>query len=219
MAKQNVTPVTPSFKDVDKEATQRAQAAIAGGQQKPLKAPKGAKSDASKGVTYTRWTERVTIQSAYRSTTQSNLLDAVVIVKVRQSKENTGEKVFGHFYLNLVNPSEKPGHEEMNDRSNGAIISLLVATGQMPVGGTLKGSLLDRMFPSKGQPGVTSPLNNKSVIANIMQTYGPKKDKNKKPMLGEDKKPIMEHRDNIESFLPDTAATPAASDEGDEGEE
>jgi len=217
MAKQTVSPVTPAFKDVDKEATARAQAALAGGNQEPLKAPKSAKvSTDKKGVEYRRWSERVVVQSAYRTTTKTGLLDVVVIAKIRQSeeKENTGRKVFGHGYLNTG--ELKDGHEGMNDRTNGYMISLLVATGFMPAGGTLRGSLLDKMFPAKSQPGTASPLNSKSVVANIVQTYGPQKDKNKKPVLGADGKPIMERRDSIESFLPEVAPVTETETEDEE---
>ncbi len=210
-------PVVPNFKDVDKEASARAQAAIAGGKQDPLKTPKGAKTSTDKkGVEYTRWAEHATITQAYRSITKKGLMDVTVIGKIRQSEKNTGSRVFGHFYLNMG--TEVPeGHEAMNDRSNGAIITLLQATGYMPAGGTLRGSLLDKMFPSKGQPGVASPLNGKPVILNIVQQLGPQKDqKTNKPVLDEDGEPILEKRDNIESFLPET--TPADEDE-DETEE
>src|SRR5262245_17743481 len=141
---------------MDKVATARAQAAIAGGKQEPLKPPKGAKVDTDKnGVQYTRWTERVQVTSAYRTVTPKGLLDAVVVAKIRQSERNTGSRAFGHYYLNMsADVPEK--HEMMNDRSHGAIITLLTAAGKMPPGGVLKGSLLNKAFPTKNQPGATS---------------------------------------------------------------
>lgn len=201
------TPVAPNFKDVDKVAAARAAAALAGGKQDPLKTPKDAKISIDKnGVQYTRWNESVTITSAYRSVTKTGLMDVVVVAKIRQSEKNTGARVFGHFYLNMGNEDLSEGHQIMNDRSNGAIITLLTASGFMPSGGALKGSLLDKMFPSKGQPGVSSPLNGKSMIANIVQQLAPQKDlKTGKPILDEDDEPILEKRDNIESFLPETS--------------
>jgi hypothetical protein len=224
MAKQTQSPVVPDFKDVDKEATARAQAAIAGGRQDPLKAPKGAKSStANNGVEYTRWTEHAVVSQAYRSVSKKGLMDVTVIVKIRQSEKNSGSRVFGHFYLNL-SADVPENHVAMNDRSNGAIISLLQATGFMPAGGSLKGSLLNKMFPSKGQPGVSSPLNGKPVIVNVVQQLGPQKDpKTNKPVLDDEGEAILEKRDNIESFLPETA--PVEDDEegedseGEEGEE
>jgi hypothetical protein len=221
MAKQQQSaPAVPDFKDVDKEASARAQAAIAGGKQDPLKAPKGAKSSTDKkGVTYTRWTEHAQIMSAYRTVTKKGLLDVTVIAKIRQSEKNSGQRVFGHFYLNL-SANVPENHEAMNDRSNGAIITLLVATGFMPAGGTLKGSMLNKLFPLKGQPGVTSPLNQKVAILNVVQQLGPQKDlKTGKPVLDEDGDPILEKRDNIESFLPETAPAAAAEAEDEEGDD
>ena len=104
----------------------------------------------------------------------------------------------------------------MNDRSNGAIMSLAAATGFMPKSGELSGSMLDKLFPSKGQPGTNSPLNDKTVIVNVVQTLGPQKNlKTGKPVLDDDGEPILEKRDSIESFLVNT--TPAV-DEEDEDE-
>lgn len=219
MAKQNSTkPVTPDFFDVDKEASARAQAAIAGGFRGALTVPKSAKvSQDKKGLTeYRRWSERVVITSAYRTTTQTGLLDVTVVAKIRQSDDNAGATVFGHFYLNMSRPVPA-NHEGMNDRSMGAIISLLQATGYMPAGGVLKATVLNKMFPLKNQPGAASPLNTKALVASIVQQFGPQKDrKTNKLVLDEDGEPIKEARDNIESFLPD--AGPAAEVEEDEDE-
>lgn len=217
MAKQNgKTPVAPNFKDVDKESAARAQQALAGGRQDPLKPAKNSSVSTDKnGVEYTRWTETMQITQAYRSVTKSGLMDVTIIGKIRQSatKENTGKKVFAHFYLNLTDDIPE-GHEIMNDRSMGAIISLLVATGFMPAGGTLRGTLLDKMFPQKNQPNAASPLVDKVVIATVVQTLGPKKNpKTGKPVTDDDGEPILEKRDQAESFLPE-----ADSDE-DEDEE
>lgn len=222
MAKQpqKSNPAVPNFKDVDKESTSRAQAALAGGRQDPLKVPKDAKVSTDRnGVEYSRWSERATVQAAYRSITKSGLLDVTVVAKIRQSKGNTGSKAFGHYFIN-VSDDVPEKHEMMNDRSNGSIISLLQATGFMPAGGSLRGSLLDKMFPSKGQPGASSPLNAKAVIVNIVQTLGPRKDvKTGKPLLDSEGEPILERRDSIESFLPDAPTKPAPDEDEDEVEE
>lgn len=214
------TPVTPNFKDVDKEAAARAQAALAGGKQDPLKVPKTAKVSTDKnGIERSRWTEKLTVMTAYRSTTKKGLMDVTVVSKIRQSaeKENTGKRVFAHFYIN--NSDDMPeSHEAMNDRSTGSIITLLQATGFMPAGGTLRGTLLDKMFPSKGQPGASSPLNGKSLIGNLVQALEPQKNqKTGKPILDEDGDPILEKRDSVESFLPETE--PADADEDEETDE
>lgn len=214
MAKEQKTPVAPKFKDVDKEAASRAQAALAGGRQDPLKVPKTAAVSTDKnGVEYSRWNERLQITAAYRSVTKKGLMDVVVSGKIRQSsvKDNTGKRVFGHYYLNMASDIPET-HEQMNDRSTGAIMTLLQATGFMPEGGTLKGSLLDKMFPEKGKPGTASPLNGKAAVGVIVQTLGPQKNlKTGKPILDEDGEPILEKRDGIEKFLPD--AEPVEDDE------
>jgi len=213
------TPVVPNFKDVDKAATQAAMAAVSGGRQDPLVVPANAAlSEDKKGVKYSRWTERAVVQQAYRSVTKKGLLDVTVLVKIRQGDKNNGRKVFSHFYIsNAENIQEN--HVEMNERSIGAIGTLLIATGFMPAGGALKGSLLDKMFPQKGQPGTASPLVSKSAVVNIVQTFGPKKDlKTNKNMTDEEGNVVMERRDSGESFLPDVKAAPAAGQD-EEGEE
>ena len=208
------TPVVPNFKDVDKAAVQAAQAAVAGGRQDPLVVPASAKVSQSDSATYSRWTERGVVQQAYRSVTKKGLLDVTVIVKIRQSEKNNGRKVFAHFYLNnSADASES--HEQMTERSIGAITTLLVATNFMPAGGALKGSVLDKMFPQKGQPGTSSPLVGKPVVANIVQQFSQAKDlKTGKPMVDDEGEKVMEKRDSAETFLPDTGT--ASDEDGDD---
>ena len=221
-AQKGSTPVVPNFKDVDKAATQAAMAAVSGGRQAPLVVPKNAAlSEDKKGVKYSRWIERTVVQQAYRSVTKNGLLDVTVAVKIRQGADNNGRQVWSHFYIN--NQNEVPEkHESMNERSMGAIATLLVATGFMPAGGALKGSLLDKMFPQKGQPGTASPLVGKSAVTNVVQTLGPKKDlKTNKSMTDDEGNVIMERRDAGESFLPDAKPAEAEAEDGDDeaGEE
>jgi hypothetical protein len=212
----------PNFKDVDKSATQAAQAAVQGGRQDPLTVPSTANvSQDQKGTTYSRWTERSSVQQAYRSVTKNGLLDVTVVVKLRQSptEKNNGRKVFSHFYIN--NQDEVPEkHENMNERSIGSIVTLLVATGYMPAGGALKGSMLDKMFPQKGQPGTASPLVGKSVVTSIVQTKGAKKDiRTGKIMKDDDGNIVIETRDSGETFLPDTVKNASVDEDEEESEE
>ena len=196
----------PDFRDVDADAVAAAQAALGGGGIKPLTPPDDAKAAArmdKKGVyKYTRWAENVVITQAYRTVTNTGLLDVTLLGKVRQSEGNDGARVAFHYYLNYA--EDRPeNHEQMHDRSIGAIVTLLKATGFMPTNGTLKAVLLNKMFPQKNQPGTASPLVNKEVIANITQTNGPRKDaKTKAPVKDEKGNVIIEDRDNAESFLP-----------------
>jgi hypothetical protein len=214
---QQAAPVVPNFRDMDKEATARAAAAIAGGSP-ALKVPKGAKvSVDKKGTQRSRWQEQATVIEAYRSVTKSGLLDVTVILKIRQS-ENAGGRVFAHFYKNM-SANVPENHVNMNERSDGAIQSLLTVTGFKPAGDEIRGSLLDKMFPPKGQPGTTSPLNSKVVIASIVQTMETVKDqKTGKPVLDDEGEEILEPRDSAESFLP-AIATVVADEDDDEDEE
>lgn len=203
--KQTATPVIPDFRDVDSDAVAAAQASLAGGNIEALTVPATARVSEDKrtpGATYSRWQEPIQITSAYRAVTNSKLIDVTLGIKVRQSDENSGKRTFVHFYINPA--SDVPeGHVMMNDKSNGAIATLLIATGLMPSGGAMKASLLGKMFPKKGQPGTASPLVGKTALANIVQQYAPKKDKNKQVVKDAKGKPVFEARDSAESFLPD----------------
>ena len=197
-------PVTPNFRDVDKAAVSRAQNLSQGGRQDPLTAPEGARSSESKkGEKYVRWSERITVNAAYRTVSKSGLLDVVVISKLRQtSKDNTGKSLFAHYYMNTA-ADVSEGHQRMNENSETAIVSLLIATGLMPSSGALKASLLAKMFPEKGKPGeAPSPLAGKAAIAMIVQQWQPKTDKNGKA-IKEDGKVVLAPRDGAEGFLPD----------------
>lgn len=198
-------PVVPDFQDIDaSEGQAAAQAVLSGGASKPLNVPKTADVRESKGTTYSRFAESIIIAQAYRSVTRSGLMDVTIGAKVRQSEDNNGAKVWFHFYLNTSGDVPE-GHEQMNERSKGALVTLLQATGFMPTSGTLKASLLNKMFPQKNQPGTASPLVGKTVIANIVQQKGPRKDpKTKKQVVDpESGEVLIDRRDNAESFLPD----------------
>lgn len=203
--------ITPNFKDVSKEAVQRALANVQGGKQEPLTPPDTARaSEDNKGKQYIRWSEQVTITMAYRTVTKNGLMDVVVQQKIRQSDEpkNNGKSFFAHTYYNTgTNISE--GHEAMNERSDGFVASLLTATGLMPAAGVLKASLLAKMFPEKGKPGdAPSPLVGKSVIANVVQQIEPAVDpKTNKAKKAKDGSAVMSKRDGAESYLPDVPAT------------
>ncbi len=196
----------PEFQDVDADAVSAAQNAMQGGFSKPLTPPDDAESsEAKNGSTYTRWAENIVIKQAYRNVTAKGLLDVTVQAKVRQSENNEGASVWFHFYQNVSTPKDEleDGHVQMNQRSVAAISSLLKATGFMPTSGALKANILAKMFPSKGQPGAVSPLAGKTLIANIVQQAGPKKDKNGKVEKDENGKTVIDRRDNADSFLPE----------------
>lgn len=220
------TPASQNFRNIDKEAAQRAQTALAGGNRDPLTVPADARvSNDEKGNTYSRWTESVTIIKAYRSVTKKGLMDVITDVKIRQSseKKNNGRRVFGHWYFNTSRGEVSEGHVKMNERTEGAMLSALVAAGIMKETGEVSASVLDRMWPSQNKPGANSPLNGKSVVAQLVQTLKQATDlKTGKLKFDEDGNPIMERRDNIESFLPEEDEVEAAeveASEDPEGEE
>jgi hypothetical protein len=197
-------------------------ASVASGKRDPLTVPADARiSTDDKGVKRSRWTERGVVSQAYRTISKSKLMDVVVVVKLRQSKtaKNNGAQVWSHFYLNQSeNISE--GHEIMNNMSVGALGTMLVATGFMPAGGSLRGSLLDKMFPKKGQPGTSSPLQGKAVVVNVVQELAQRKDfKTNKLVTDDEGNPVMQKKDSGESFLPEPKAADAVAAEGEEESE
>lgn len=210
----------PGFRDVPKESVDRAAAALAGGNQDPLKVPANASTSVDgKGVERSRWTESVLITNAYRSVTKKGLMDVVIKGKIRQSKtkENTGRTVFGHFYKNMA--ADVPeNHVGMNERSDGAIHTFLIATGLMPSSGSIKASLLEKLFPQENAPNANSPLRDKVVTVVIVQALEPKKDKNGKVVLDKDGDEILVPRDQIEKALPPISED-ADEDEDEDSED
>ena len=207
-------PVTPNFKNVDKEATERARGAVQGGKSDPLTIPEDARSsEDKKGKKYFRWNEQVVITAAYRTVSKKGLMDIVLAHKIRQSEDNTGKSFFAHFYLDNDDDVSE-GHETMNDRTNGAIITLLEAIvdakgkSLMPASGTLPASLLANLFPEKSKPGdAPSVLVGKNVIANVVQQHEPATDpKTGKVRKSKDGEIALQKRDSAESYLPDVAA-------------
>ena len=200
-------PVSANFKDVDKETVLRARSLVQGGSKDPLTPPDDARASKSDKCEYIRWTERVTVTAAYRTTTNKGLMDVTLALKIRQSEKNEGRSFFAHFYLNNADDISE-GHTTMNERSTGSIESLLSSAGLMPTTGTLKASFLAKMFPEKGNPGVAaSPIVGKSVIANVVQQVEEARDfkTGKKKPANKDGSPAMSRRDSAETFLPDVA--------------
>lgn len=209
--------VKPRFKDVDKTTAAQAAATLAsGGSRGPLVVPDDARlSVDNKGRKYARWTDAVTITTAEQGVSTTGLLEVKVVAKIRQSetKENNGRLVFSRFYWN-TSEDVPESHLAMNERTIGAIVSLLTAAGLMPATGGLRAALLDKMFPEKGAKGAVSLLVGKSVIANIVQKEEEQKDKKtKKTVTDEDGNPILAPRDSAESFLPEIAVDSEGEDE------
>lgn len=192
----------PDFYDVDSDAIKAAQSALAGGNTPPLTVPSDAKVSENKGTTYSRWQEDVNITGAYRSVTNSGLMDIAISGKVRQSEDNAGKRVWFHFYMNTKAEDRSEGHEKMNEKTIGALSLLLASTNLMPKSGGLKGTLLNQMFPQKNQPGKVSPLIGKNVLVNILQQKGPRKDKKTGKIEKNDKGEVLiDIRDSAESFM------------------
>lgn len=205
---QSKTPqkmTVPNFRDVDKEAVDRARAAVAGGKSDPLTVPADARvSTDKKGKVYHRWNEHVVITGAYRTVSKKGLMDVVIQHKIRQSDDNDGKTFFAHFYYNTGNDINE-GHEQMNTRSDGAIITLMEAVGMTVT--TLKASVLAKLFPEKGKPGdAPSALVGKTCIANVVQQHEPQIDeKTGKPKKADkDGNVPIQKRDSAESYLPDS---------------
>lgn len=212
----NNVPV-PDFVDVDASAVLAAEAAAKdrASSTSGWNIPEDVKLSDPKGVKklrHGRWMERATINAAYRTVTSKGLIDVVVQLRSRTGEPNDGRSQFVHFY---INPAVQNGtadedtvkrHSGMNENSYGVLATLLRSTGLLPANGSLKGSLLNMMFPQKGQPGSSSPLVGKAVYSQVHVTVGKKVEQ----VEGEDgmaqNVEVDDVRIQIDAFLPSTGS-------------
>jgi hypothetical protein len=187
----------PDFLDIGADVQKAAMSALQTGAQ--VVAPDDARVSEGRDGTYKRWVEGATIEKAWRETTKSGLMCAVVQLTIRVGMPNEGKRVWARHMLNLgllsgSQPAENfpAGHVYMNRNSINAISTLLTATGYQSEQGGMNGRLLNMVFPIKEQPGADSPLRGKSVIAALCEAP------NKGP---EARTPT---RVNVEHYLPDT---------------
>jgi len=194
MADANIP--TPDFFDISDGAQKAAAAAMSQGA--PLKVPADATSSTDKkGNVRSRWTEAAVIEGTWREGTKDGLIVAVVQLKVRAGFPNEHQRLWSRHSLNprvmagTATEDEKKKHTFMNDNSINALSTLFSATGYASKTGGLKASVLQLMFPPKGQPGVNVPIVGKSVMVNLCDS----------PNAGEGAK--HDRRTNVESYLPD----------------
>jgi len=215
----------PDFVDVDAASVNLAKESLKGNGGWGI--PEGAKrgNDDKKGGKHYRWQEKVTVQQAYRGVAKSGLMDVTIVVKSRPGSPNENKNEFLHFYLNTsvmnktANAEDMKKHEGMTNQSLGAMATLVEAAGLMPKSGAFKASMLNLMFPAKGQPGAKSPLDGKSVIVNAHAQVTKKKIDAAAAAkgLGELGDEIEDTRMQADSFLPD--APEVEEDDEDEDEE
>ena len=206
MSDTNNMPV-PDFGDEDAQAVQAAQNALQSGRNKPLVVPESAvifHSDKS-DVTYKRWTEQVAVQQAYRSVTQDGgKIDVALMLRIRQSEVNSGRTFWAHFYIAPTAEGLNEKQIEYREKQRGLVFSLVSALGFQPESGKLAGSLLNTLFPQKGEPGKASQLVGKTVYAELCQTDRYAKDKNGKQIVNEDGTKARDIRDEVEGWIADT---------------
>jgi hypothetical protein len=197
----------PDFCDEDAQAIQAAQNALAAGRNKPLTVPPSAevfKSDKT-SATYSRFTEQVAIQNAYRSVTAAgDKIDVALHLRVRQSESNSGRTVWAHFYIAPTTEGLNEKQVEYREKQRGLTFSLLTALGVVPESGKLAASLLNMCFPQKGEPGKASPLVGKIVFAEICQVDRIATDKNGKQIKNDDGTFQRDVRDEIQGWVADT---------------
>jgi hypothetical protein len=178
MSEDQNAPVMQDFLDVDADACAAAEAAAkqgVAGWSIPAGVAIGEPSG-KKNQRHARWSESATIESAYRTVSKSGLLDVVIIAKSRTGMPNENKKNFFHLCINMecftgmADEAAEQKHGRMTEQSLGAIVTLLKATGLFPTTGGMRASLLNMVFPPKGQPGAKSPLDGKSVVFNAHGT-------------------------------------------------
>ena len=169
----------PDFIDVTPEAVASAEAAISqssSGWAIPAETKVSDWVGKTKKMRHARWSESGTIKQAYRSVSRSGLMDITLVVQSRVGMPNAGKTNFFHFYMNpaviagTANDEQMAKHKNMTEQSLGSIASLLKSVSMFPTTGGLKASLLNMLFPPKGQPGSKSPLDGKSVVVNVHAT-------------------------------------------------
>lgn len=209
MSETNNMPV-PDFGDEDAQAVNAAKNAMEGGKIKPLTVPPSAEVFTSEKTSakYTRFTEQCTIQNAYRSVTNDGgKIDVAIQLRIRQSEVNSGRTLWAHFYIAPTAEGLNEAQVEYREKQRGLVFSLIEAVGFAPESGGLKGSLLNMLFPQKGEPGKSSPLVNKIVYAEICQTDRPAKDREgKKIMAADGVTQARDIRDNVEGWVADTSS-------------
>jgi hypothetical protein len=205
MSNTNNLPV-PDFGDEDAAAVQAAQNALQEGRNKPLVVPPTAEVYKSKknDSTYSRFTEQVTVEKAYRSVTaDGGKIDVTVQLRVRQSEVNSGRTFFVHFYIapTVVGLNEK--QVAYREKQRGLMFGLIEALGFKPTEGGITGALQNTCFPEKDSPGAVSPLVGHTVFANICQVDQQAKDKDGKLLKNPDGTSQRDVKDNIDDWTAD----------------
>jgi len=205
-ADTNNMPV-PDFGDEDAQAVQAAQNALASGKFKPLTVPPSAETFTSEKTSakYSRFTEQVTVQQAYRSVTQDGgKIDVALQLRVRQSEVNSGRTLWAHFYISPTTEGLNDNQLEYREKQRGLVFSLIKALGFVPESGKLTGALLNSLFPQKGEPGKSSPLVGKNVFVEVCQQDQKLKDrKTGKVVVNEDGTAQRDVKDVVEGWVAD----------------
>jgi hypothetical protein len=203
----NQNPPVPEFGDEDAQAVMAAQNALDSSRSKPLAIPADAKKFKSDKTdsTYTRFTEQVTVQQAYRSVTNDGgKISVNVQLRIRQSEVNSGRSFWAGFYIAPSAEGLNANQIEYREKQRGLVFGLVKAVGLQPDSGKLTGALLNMLFPQKGEPGKSSPLVDKTVFAEICQTDKPATDRTGKKILNEDGVQARDVRDAVEGWISDT---------------
>lgn len=190
----------PDFLDISPDAQAAATAAMS--RKLNLDPPADASSyTTEKGDTYERWNEAGLIEAAWRETTKTGLITAVIQVKIRAGMPNQHERTWGRHLIHpgvlagVGNEEQIKKYANMNDRSINALTTLINATGFTPETGGISGKLLGFLFPTKNAPGAKSPLCGKTAVVNLVNS----------PNKGEKAK--SPRQTNIDSYLPDGEVT------------
>lgn len=203
----------PDFVDVDSDAVTAAESAAQRGQGWAI--PTGTKVSDFVGrvrkMRHARWSESATVVQAYRSVTKTGLLDVTLVVKSRTGMPNENKSQFVHWYISVpcmlgqATEEQQKKHGGMTEQSIGAIATLLKATGLFPQSGGFKASLLNMIFPRKGEPGAKSPLDGKAVVVNAHATIEKKMVTTKNEETGES---VTEETEDLrvtaDTFSPDS---------------
>jgi hypothetical protein len=196
----------PDFADEDAQAVQIAQNALQSGRNKPLEVPADAEVFTSEktGTKYSRFTEQVTVEQAYRSITEKGKMDIAVMLRVRQSAVNSGRVFWAHFYIAPSTLGLNDNQLEYREKQRGLMFGLIEKAGLKPDSGNFSGALQNMCFPQKGEPGKSSLLVGKVLYSEICQQDKVAEDKNGKKVQLEDGTYARDIRDNVEGWVAET---------------
>lgn len=126
------------------------------------------------GVRHARWVESGTVEAVWRQNASKGAVSVLkVAVRFRPGQPNQNKTAWFNLTINRtiaagisVSDDERKSYEGLTHRNIAAMTTLLDVTGYLPESGNITNSLINTLFPMKGQK---SPLEGKKVAVAMHQ--------------------------------------------------